>query len=526
MKEMVNFIDTTTRDGAQSNWASGMPIGMMAEIINDVDKAGYAVIDAPFVPVNFKKYTRDLRENPWEMVKLYGKTKTPKAIMSQASTDLWEMWAIPRSMVELFHQLLVDYGALQRVQVMGNVYGDIGYDWYIPMIKKLGLELNFALCYYISPRHQMEGYWKKKTKFMASYKPDLMYLKDAGGLLDIDSIRGVWPILEKYSNGVPLELHGHCTTGLADVVYVEAMKLGCRAFHVATPPMAEGTAQPSVFNIADNAKRLGYEVNLDLERIERISKRIYSMAKQMGKEDALRAVGKFPLPTDFGPTRFNVYHYKHKIPGGVISNTIHQLNELHIKSQISEVIEEVIKISEETGYPHLITPYSQFVCTQAALNIASGERYKVVIDEMIKVAMGQFNEDSGYLDMDQNLKDKFLNLPRAKHIKEIWKDAKENVQHLSLKEVRNKLNAVNLSDEDFMLRFMMNGTKEIDTMNKVTMKRNGIMKFSASETPIQELINTLLNETKITNIQVKSPNGSLILKKNHSVLQKTPVTSD
>ncbi|ESP92610.1 hypothetical protein PL2TA16_04122, partial [Pseudoalteromonas luteoviolacea 2ta16] len=91
--------------------------------------------------------------------------------------------------------------------------------------------------------------------------------------------------------------------------------------------------------------------------------------------------------------------------------------------------------------------------------------------------------------------------------------AKENVQHLSLKEVRNKLNAVNLSDEDFMLRFMMNGTKEIDTMNKVTMKRNGIMKFSASETPIQELINTLLNETKITNIQVKSPNGSLILKK-------------
>lgn len=514
MKEIVNFIDTTTRDGAQSNWASGMPIGMMAEIVDDIDKAGYSAIDAPFVPVNFKKYVRDLREDPWEMVKLYGKTKTPKAIMSQASTDLWEMYQMPRSMVELFHQLLINYGALQRVQVMGNVYGDIGYDWYIPMIKRLGLELNFALCYYISPRHQAPGYWEQKTKFMASYEPDLMYLKDAGGLLDIDSIREVFPILQKHSNGVPLELHGHCTTGLADAVYAEAMKLGCRAFHVATPPMAEGTAQPNVFNTADNARHLGYETNLDLERIQSVSQRIFAMAKQVSNEDAMRAVGAAPMPTNFGPTRFNAYNYKHKIPGGVISNTIHQLNELHIKSQIDDVIEEVIKISEETGYPHLITPYSQFVCTQAALNIATGERYKVVIDEMIKVAMGQFNEDSGYLAMDQNLKDKFLSLPRAKYIEEIWKEAKEKTTHLTLKEVRNQLNAVNLSDEDFMLRFMMNGTEELETMENVINKRGGRrMKFSTFDTPILQLLNELSKQPQVTSFQIKNAQGSLSLKK-------------
>lgn len=491
MKEVINFVDTTTRDGAQSNWASGMPIGMMAEIVDDQDKCGYATLDAPYVPVNFKKYVDDLRENPWEMVKLYGKTKTPKAIMSQASTDLWEMYKMPRCMVELFHQLLVNYGALQRVQIMGNVYGDIGYDWYIPMMKRLGLEVNFALCYYISPRHQKPGYWEEKTKFMMSYEPDMMYLKDASGLLDIDSIREVFPILQQHSNGIPLELHSHCSAGMADAVYAEAMRLGCRTFHVATPPMSDGTAQPSVFHTAENAKHLNFDINLDLERIESISKRIYNMAPQVCDEDAIRACGKAPMPTNYGPNRYNVYNYKHKIPGGVISNTIHQLNALGIQGQIDEVIEEVIKVSEETGYPHLITPFSQFVCTQSALNIATGERYQVVIDEMIKVALGYFNEDSGYLAMDPNLKDKFLNLPRAKLIQETHKEATEITAHLTLKEVRNQLNAVNLSDEDFMLRFMLSGTKEIDTMDEAITREldtmneamrarggNGLMQFS------------------------------------------------
>jgi oxaloacetate decarboxylase alpha subunit len=55
MKEVINFIDTTMRDGSQSNWAAGMPVGMMDAIMEDVDKVGYSALDIPINTVQFKK---------------------------------------------------------------------------------------------------------------------------------------------------------------------------------------------------------------------------------------------------------------------------------------------------------------------------------------------------------------------------------------------------------------------------------------------------------------------------------------
>ena len=504
MKDVINFVDTTTRDGSQSNWASGMPIGMMAEVIEDIDHAGYSAIDAPYVPVNFKKYTRDLKEDPWEMVRMYGKTKTKKGIMAEPAVVPFELHNFPRSVVELLYKRLVEMGALQRVQMMGNIYGTGGWSWFLPIIKKLGLELVVAVCYYISPRHT-EEYFVEKIKLLVSYDPDRIYIKDAGGLLDVDSIRMLLPIVQKHSNGLPIEIHSHCTTGLADLVYQEALEMGCRTFHVATPPLAEGTAQPSVFNIADNFTQSGYQTNLDLERIKRVSERLYVMGKQAN------------LPTDFGPTRYNVFQRQHKIPGGVISNLIHQLKELKIENRIDEVIEEIVKVCADTGYPHMITPYSQFVCTQAAINVATGERYKMVIDEFIQFALGYFSEDSGYLDMDPNVKDKFLSMPRRKDIETIWR-VQEEEQFRSEAEVRKRFDATNLSDEEFLLRYLMNGTVEIEAMNEVIKKRGAIMKFSTLDSPILDLLNNLSNQPKVTSVQVKNLKGSITLKK--SVKQK------
>ena len=60
-----------------------------------------------------------------------------------------------------------------------------------------------------------------------------MYLKDAGGLLDVDSVRRVFPIMKEHApKNALLEIHSHCTTRLADAVYVEAMKMGCQGFQL------------------------------------------------------------------------------------------------------------------------------------------------------------------------------------------------------------------------------------------------------------------------------------------------------
>ena len=78
-----------------------------------------------------------------------------------------------------------------------------------------------------------------------------------------------------------------------------------------------------------------------------------------------------------------------------------------------------MQVRKDLGYPIMITPHSQFVVTQAAINVAMGERYKLVIDELILFAQGVYGEDSGYTWMDQNLKDRLLGLPRAKELEEL-----------------------------------------------------------------------------------------------------------
>ncbi len=113
------------------------------------------------------------------------------------------------------------------------------------------------------------------------------------------------------------------------------------------------------------------------------------------------------------PLRFDEAQYEHQIPGGVISNLRFQLEEIGLTHRFDEVLAEAVRVREDLGYPIMITPYSQYVATQAAINVATGERYKVVIDELIRFAQGIFGEDSGYTWMDQNLKDRFLSLPRA-----------------------------------------------------------------------------------------------------------------
>ena len=498
MAKVLNFIDTTTRDGSQSNWAAGMPVGMMENVLEDIDKSGFRSLCVPLMQLQFKKVIRDLKEDPWEMVRMFAKKtpRTKKGCILQPSLWPFDIVNFNREAVELFTKKLVDMGALQRVQITGNVMGHKHYHWFVPFLKKQKLEVAFALCYYISPRHT-DAYYAEKTRMMVDYGADVMYLKDAGGLLDIDNVRRVYNIMKENSGSLLTEIHSHCTTGFADPVYVEAMKLGCDGFHVALPPLAEGTAQPSVFNVAENAKALGFQVNLDIDRLANVSRRLYAMAKEAN------------LPT-FGPTRYKVAQYQHRIPGGVISNMTHQLKELKLENRVDEVIAEIIRVCAETGEPHMITPYSQFVCTQAAINVALGERYKIVIDEFIQFALGNYSEDSGYLEMDPNLKDKFLSLPRAKEIAAQTK-MQEEAQNKPLSEFRKQFGA-NLSDEEFLLRYIMNGTKEIEVMREATKDRPW-KTFSGIDSPILDLIKNLSNQPQITSVQVSLQNKSIVLKR-------------
>ena len=278
----VRFVDTTFRDGSQSLWAMGMRTGMMASVAEDMERAGFEAVEVPILGIFVKKFVRDLKEDPWEMARMVAKTmpRSIKTCMAGAYFHPFEA-PPPRAIVELFYARLAEIGALNRGQMTCNTTDQIKgpFTWIIPAFKNMGLRVSISLAYTLSPRHTDE-YYAQKTREILPFAPDVIYLKDQGGLLTIDRLRTLLPLIVKNANGLPVELHSHCTTGLAPLVYLEALKLGVRILHTALPPLANGASQPSLFNVANNARLMGYTTTVDEALLRIVSERLTAIAKQ------------------------------------------------------------------------------------------------------------------------------------------------------------------------------------------------------------------------------------------------------
>ena len=232
----------------------------------------------------------------------------------------------------------------------------------------------------------------------------------------------------------PVEIHSHCTTGLAPICYLEAVKLGVRVVHTGIPPLANGAAQPSVFNVAHNAKLLGYRPQVDLEMLRPVGAHFAEIARRE----------RMPVGA---PLEYDVSQYLHHVPGGVISHLRRQVAQLGMAQRLPEVLEEVARVRTEFGYPIMVTPFSQFVGSQAALNVMVGERYKQVSDEVILFALGHWGREAAE-SMDPDVRDCILQQPRAQELAS-WRPPEP-----SLAEVRGRLGGAGISDEELLLRFI------------------------------------------------------------------------
>src|SRR5450759_36847 len=492
----VHFVDTTFRDGSQSLWASAIRTGMIEAVAESMDQAGFTAIEIPILGIFLKKFVRDLKEDPFEMARMAAKKmpNTKKSVFAGAFILPFEL-ATPRSIIELYYTHLVEIGVMNRAQITCNTFDQVkrALPWIVPMFRDLGVQIVLALSYTVSPRHTDE-YYAHKTRELLPFKPDIIYLKDQGGLLTVDRVRTLLPVILQNANGIPIELHSHCTTGLADLVYLEALRLGVRTLHTAVPPLAQGSSQPSIFNVAKNARLSGYSPQVDEKILRSVSERLMAIAKQE----------KLPIGA---PLEYDHAQYIHQVPGGVISNLRFQLNEMRIADKLDEVLQESVQVRKDLGYPIMITPLSQYVVTQAAINIATEERYKHVIDELILFAQGAFGEDSGYTMMNENLKDKLLSLPRAAELA-----AREKL-NVSVKDLRKKLGGPGLSSEELLLRYVMKGDQEIKAMRAAGRPKQ----YFTAELPLVTLINELKKCKQIRFVNLQRGSDTLSLRSQTAV---------
>jgi len=438
----VKFIDTTVRDGNQCLWdATGITTAMILSIAPVMDRIGFKAVDF-IAGMHMAVSVRWHKENPWEKIRLVCQAM-PRTPLSFGTTGRRFMgWrVVPESVMALALKLVIANG-IRRVWVLDASHNVDFIQGQARLAKAAGAEeVVVALSYTISPVHTDEYYAQKAKEIAASPDVDGVYIKDQGGLLTVDRIRTLMPAVLKSIDGLPLEIHSHCNTGLAPLVYLEAIQLGAQTVHTAISPLANDTSQPSTENTLRNIRHLGYSANLDEEALEAMAAHFRYVAEREGR----------PLGA---PVEYDVYYYEHQVPGGMMTTLKRQLSEIKMEHRLDEVLEEVVKVRKELGYPIMVTPFSQFVGSQATMNVISGERYKTVPTQVIEYVAGYYGEPPALI--DENILDKISSLPQAKNIL----DAEP--REPSIEELRRKIGS-GLSDEEFLIRLAL-PDKEVEDM--------------------------------------------------------------
>ena len=484
----VRFVDTTLRDGQQSLWAYNMRTGMMVPIVELMDQSGFEAIEFGG-PVELPKCIKELREDPWERYRLVIPKfkKTPLRLIHGTRSG----FAIyPQALHQLYDTCMANAG-VSEVRISDSWNDPADWAWRVKQAKNAGLKPIINLIYTLSPRHTDE-YFAAKTRLAFTLDVYRVILKDPGGILTPERTKTLVPAVLNAAPGKTVELHTHCTTGLGTLCCLEAIKAGMTHINTAIPPLADGSSNPSLFNVAMNARSLGFKITIDEEPLRAVAAHFTACAKQ----DNL-PIGKTP--------EYDYAQYVHQIPGGMISNLRHQLRLVGMENKLDQTLEEAAQVRAEFGYPIMVTPLSQFVGSQAAINVIVGERYKQVTDQTIEYAMGIWGKEGAEF-MDPNVKERILNRPRAMEI------AARPYPTDSLEDLRRKYGGPGVSDEDVLLRFF-SSKEDVERMRAAGPARA----YTSLRNPILNLVEKLSKTKERHKVFIQSRNFSLRMERRREV---------
>jgi pyruvate/oxaloacetate carboxyltransferase len=434
----IDFVDQTLRDAQQSLWGYMMTTDMITPIAEVMDQVGYKAI-ATVGSQAFTVLVRNLNDNPWERIKILSSLlkKTPlRGSYQTGSLSTFDL-STPRDVITLWIKRSIANGI--KCFWVCDWQDDMDrFVYFADIAKAEGASVVTTLGYSLSPVHN-EAYWARKVELIVGTKDyvDAIMIEDGGGLLTPESTRDLIKTVQQHCDGIPIEFHAHCNSGLAPLCYLEAIKLGVKTVHTAIAPLANGTSLPATETILKNARRLGFTSNLNEDALAAVSAHFRTIAEEEG------------LPIGV-PAEYDLFHFEHQVPGGMMTNLTRQLKEAKMENRLDEILDEIVQVREELGYPVMGTPFSQIVGAQAIENIISGKRYGQITDEVIKYALGHYGEPLAPIDPD--VLDKITSSPRYPEFLN-WTSGGTDK---SIDELRNE-HGPRLSDDDLLLKILIPG---------------------------------------------------------------------
>jgi len=371
----VKLTDTTLRDAHQSLIATRMRTRDMLPIAEKMDDVGFFSLEV-WGGATFDSSIRYLNEDPWDRLRALKKAikKTPLQMLLRGQ-NLVGYRHYSDDIVVKFVEHAAESG-IDIFRIFDAVNDIRNMEVSIKTAKRVGAHVQGTVCYTISPVHPIPLY-VKMAKELEEMGCDSLCIKDMAGLISPQNAYDLVRAL-KEEISIPVDLHSHCTSGMAPMSYLYACQAGIDVLDTAFSPFAWGTSQPPTETMVAALRGTPYDTGLDLILLTEI-KKYFEEIKE-----------KYRGILDPISERIDTNVLKYQIPGGMLSNLVSQLKEQNALDKYEAVLAEMPRVREELGYPPLVTPTSQIVGTQAVLNVLMGERYKVIPKEVKDYVKGLY----------------------------------------------------------------------------------------------------------------------------------------
>lgn len=378
----LKFNSVEFRDGQQSILATRVTTQDMLPFLTKMDNIGYDSMEM-WGGATFDVCVRYLQEDPWERLRTFKKyvPNTPLKMVLRGQ-NLVGYKAYPDDIVEHFVAAAANAGI--DVFLIFDALQDLrNCETAFAAVKKAGKKIEGSLQYNISPFHTTEKFVENALE-QQKMGVSLMHVEDMAGLMTPPAAYELIRAL-KSALSIPVHLHCHCTGGMAEMCYWEAIRAGVDGLDVCVSSLAMGPGHPPIESFIAGLKGTARDPKIDVGQFEALNTGFKALRKKYAQHET-KLVG------------VDVGCLQHQIPGGMLSNLESQLTAMKLYDRLPEVLAEVTRVRADMGYPPLATPSSQMCGAQATTNVLTGERYKMVSKEIRDYCRGMYGMPPGKID--------------------------------------------------------------------------------------------------------------------------------
>jgi len=380
--QKVHITDVILRDAHQSLIATRLRTEDMLPACPMLDDIGYWSLEC-WGGATFDACLRFLKEDPWERLhKLKQALPKTRLQMLLRGQNLLGYRHYSDDVVQKFIAKAAENG-MDVFRIFDALNDVRNLKTAIEATKAAGKHAQGTICYTTSPVHDVAGF-VTLGKDLVNLGCDSIAIKDMAGLLTPYAAGELVKAL-KDAVDLPLHLHCHATSGLAEMCQLKAIEAGCLHIDTAISSWAGGTSHPPTESFVAALRGTPYDTGLDLDKLQAVNSYFAEVRKKYRRYES-----------EF--TGIDTQVHVFQVPGGMISNLANQLKERNALDRIGEVYKEIPLVRKDLGYPPLVTPTSQIVGTQAVLNVLTGKRYQTITNEVKRYLQGGYGKAPAAVD--------------------------------------------------------------------------------------------------------------------------------